>query len=68
MTANQGPVPQIRSMAIVQVSVHDAVNAITREYDTYLDIGCRAWAGSDDAAAIGAAHYALVHLFPLHEE
>ena len=68
VTANQGPVPQIRSMAIVQVSVHDAVNAITREYDTYLNIGRRAWAGSDEAAAIGAAHYALVHLFPLQED
>jgi hypothetical protein len=64
VTANQGAVPQIRSMAIVQVSVHDAVNAITREYDTYLNIGRRAWPASADAAAIGAAHYALVNLFP----
>jgi hypothetical protein len=28
VTAGQGPVPQIRTMAIVHVSVHDAVNAI----------------------------------------
>jgi hypothetical protein len=63
VTANQGPVPQIRSMAIVHVSMHDAVNAITREYDTYLNIHRRVWA-SADAAAIGAAHYALVNLFP----
>jgi hypothetical protein len=64
VTANQGPVPQIRSMAIAQVSVHDAVNAITRDYETYLDIGRRPWGVSADAAAIGAAHYALVNLFP----
>ncbi len=60
VTANQGPLPQIRSMAIVQVSVHDAVNAITRDYETYLHIGRRAWGVSADAAAIGAAHHALV--------
>ena len=68
VTANQGPLPQIRSMAIVQISVHDAVNAITREYDTYLDIGRRAWPGSEEAAAIGAAHHALVQLFPVQAD
>jgi len=63
VTAAQGPVPQIRTMAIVQISVHDAVNAITCDYRTYLPIPCRSW-GSPDAAAIGAAHRALVGLFP----
>ena len=29
--AGQGPLPQARSMTIVQVAVHDAVNAITGE-------------------------------------
>ena len=50
-------------MAIVHASVHDAVNAITCDYRTYLPIGCVAW-GTPDAAAIGAAHRALVGLFP----
>jgi PAP2 superfamily len=63
VTAAQGPLPQIRTMAIVHVSVHDAVNAITCEYRTYLSISCGHW-GSPDAAAIGAAHRALVGLFP----
>jgi hypothetical protein len=63
VTANQGAIPQIRSMAIVQVSVHDAVNAITREYDTYLNIA-RGGGASVDGAAIAAAHHALVNLFP----
>ena len=31
-TAGQGPLPQSRSMTIVQVSVHDAVNAITGKH------------------------------------
>ena len=39
--AGQGPVPQIRTMAIVHVSMHDAVNAITCDYRTYLTIRCR---------------------------
>ena len=52
VTAAQGPLPQIRTMAIVQVSVHDAVNAITCDYRTYLSISCGRW-GSPEAAAIG---------------
>jgi hypothetical protein len=64
VTANQGAVPQIRSMAIVQVSVHDAVNAISGAYDTYLQRRSRPGSVSADAAAIGAAHHALVALFP----
>ncbi len=63
VTAAQSSLPQNRSMAIVQVSVHDAVNAITCQYKTYLAIACGEW-GSPDGAAIGAAHRALVRLFP----
>jgi hypothetical protein len=61
--AAQAPVQQCRTMAIVQVSVHDAVNAITGEYDTYRSYPATA-AGSPEAAAIGAAHEALLALFP----
>jgi hypothetical protein len=64
VTAAQGAVPQIRSMAIVQVSVHDAVNLISREYRTYLDARHTFRGASPDAAAIAAAHAALVGLFP----
>jgi hypothetical protein len=67
VTAGQGPVPQVRSMAIVHVAVHDAVNAITCEYRTYLSLICWPW-GSPEAAAIGAAHHALVQLFPAPEQ
>ena len=63
VTAAQGPLPQVRSMAIVHVSVHDAVNAITCDYRTYLPIDCGR-SGSPEAAAIAAAHRALVGLFP----
>jgi hypothetical protein len=62
-TANQGPIPQIRTMAIVHVAMHDAVNAMTCDYRTYLSIRCGA-GGTPEAAAIGAAHLALVELLP----
>jgi hypothetical protein len=44
--------------------VHDAVNAITRDYTTYLHRRRAPWGASADAAAIGAAHRALTSLFP----
>jgi hypothetical protein len=64
VTAGQGPVPQIRSMTIVQVSMHDAVNAITGDFETYLPRDAAASSLSPVAAAIGAAHRALIRLFP----
>ncbi|HYN07749.1 MAG TPA: vanadium-dependent haloperoxidase [Vicinamibacterales bacterium] len=64
VTAGQGPLPQSRSMTIVQVSVHDSVNTITGKYKTYLPNGPAPAGASQDAAAIAAAHRALVSLFP----
>jgi len=63
-SVGQGPLPQARSMTIVQVAVHDAVNAITGEHTTYLSYGPSPAGASPDAAAIAAAHDALVALFP----
>ena len=57
------PVQQIRVMAIVQVSVHDAVNSITREFETYSRHAEPPAGASPEAAAIGAAHQALITLF-----
>ncbi len=57
------PVQQTRTMAIVQVSVHDAVNGITRQYRTYLPSGPAPAGASPEAAAIAAAHHALRNLF-----
>lgn len=58
------PVQQTRVMAIVQVAVHDAVNGISREYETYLSPGLAPSGASAKAAAIAAAHHALKNLFP----
>ena len=62
VAAGQGALPHIRSLAIVHASMHDAVNAITGEYATYLASPAPGGA-SPEAAAIAAAHYALAHLF-----
>jgi hypothetical protein len=60
------PVQQNRVMAIVQVSVHDAVNGITGEYATYLPAAPAPDGASAEAAAIAAAHLALRTLFSGH--
>ena len=53
------PVAQARIMAIVQLAVHDAVNTITGEFETYRNRG-RAPAGATaNAAAIAAAYNAI---------
>ena len=64
--SNLAPVQQARVMAIVQVAVHDAVNGITRDYETYLSPGPAPENASPEAAAVAAAHHALVNLFPGH--
>jgi hypothetical protein len=64
VTAGQGPLPQSRSMTIIQVAVHDALNTITGKHGTYLSHGQPPAGASPEAAAIAAAHRVLVTLFP----
>jgi hypothetical protein len=63
-TPPQGALGQIRSMAIVHASIHDGVNAITREYRTYRPATPAPAGASPEAAAIAAANHALTRLFP----
>lgn len=58
------PVQQTRVMAIFQLALHDAINGITGEYDTYLSPPSPPANASPDAAGIAAAHHALKSLFP----
>ena len=59
------PYNQARVMAIVQLSVFEAVNAITGEYEPYLNPATAAAAGASvDAAVIIAAHRCLTNYFP----
>ena len=59
------PFNQARVMAIVQLSVFEAVNAITGDYEPYLNPATAAASGASvDAAVIIAAHRALTNYFP----
>ena len=60
----QPPFPANRSMAIVQVAVFEAVNAITGNYEPYLGSISAPAGGSTEAAAVTAAHDVLVALVP----
>ena len=62
--AGQSPFSQARLMSIVQLAVFEAVNAITGEYESYLDEPIEAPDGaSAEAAAIAAAHRVLKTYF-----
>jgi hypothetical protein len=61
------PVQQTRVMAIFQLAVHDAVNGVTGEYETYLSPPPPPENASPEAAAIAAAHLALKSLISGHD-
>ena len=56
----QGNVVATRTLAMVQVAVHDALNAVSRRYDAYYFEGPGDPAASPDAAVAAAAHTVLV--------
>jgi len=56
----QSNVVATRTLAMVQVAVHDALNAISRRYDAYYFEGPGDPAASHDAATAAAAHTVLV--------
>src|SRR2546426_3697264 len=53
-----------RSLAILHVSIYDAVNGIARTHEAYLVQSGAPSSASRPAAASAAAHLALVNLFP----
>jgi len=53
-----------RSLAILHVSIYDAVNGIARTHERYLVPSVAPATASRSAAASAAAHRALVNLFP----
>jgi hypothetical protein len=60
----QPPFPANRWMAMVQVAVFEAVNAVTGKYEPYLGTISSPGGASPEAAAVMAAHGVLVALFP----
>jgi hypothetical protein len=63
VAANLTPGPQTYTLAVVQVAVHDALNAIDPRYEPYAFAGSAAKA-SVAAAVAAAAHDTLVRLVP----
>jgi hypothetical protein len=63
VAANLPPGPQTHALAITQIAVHDALNAIDRRYEPYAFVGSAPRA-STAAAVAAAAHDTLVKLVP----
>ena len=64
ISQGQSPFSQARYMAITQLAVFEAVNAITHDYEPYLGTVGAAAGARADAAAISAAYHVLKHYFP----
>jgi hypothetical protein len=65
VSQGQSPFAQARFMAITQLAVFEAVNAITGDYKPYLGTVVAPVGASTDAAAIAAAYTVLKDYFPL---
>jgi hypothetical protein len=65
VSQGQSPFAQARFMAIVQLAVFEAVNAITGDYEPYLGTVVAPAGASADAAAVAAAYTVLKNYFPL---
>jgi hypothetical protein len=64
VSQGQSPYAHSRFMAITQLAVFEAVNAITRDYKPYLGTVVAPAGASADAAAIAAAYQVLKNYFP----
>src|SRR5438094_10672172 len=65
--ADKMPPPRAsRALAILHVSIYDAVNGIDRTYEAYFVQSAVPASACKEAAASAAAHEALVTLFPAH--
>jgi hypothetical protein len=65
VSQGQNPFAQARFMAITQLAVFEAVNAITGGYKPYLGTVVAPMGASADAAAVAAAYKVLKNYFPL---
>src|SRR3989442_14852323 len=65
ISQGQNPFAQARFMAITQLAVFEAVNAIRGDYKPYLGTVVAPVGASADAAAVAAAYRVLKNYFPL---
>ncbi len=63
-TSAHNPFAQARYAAITQLAVFEAVNAVSSEYERYLESTSPRPAASAEAAAVAAAHRVLLNYFP----
>jgi hypothetical protein len=63
-SGNTAPPIASRNLAILHVSIYDAVNGIARTHERYLVPSVAPTGASRPAAASAAGHRVLVHLFP----
>jgi membrane-associated phospholipid phosphatase len=68
VAGGQNSVVQTRTFAMVQAAVHDALNAIDRRYELYVQAPILPIGGSPEAAVSTAAHDVLVALIPSQAE
>ena len=62
--SSSNPLVLARAAAIVQLAVFEAVNAIEKDYQPYVGLIDAPSGASPEAAAVAAAHGALVALYP----
>src|SRR5688572_6766518 len=62
--AQGGPTRTARALAIVQIAVYDAVNAIDGSFTPYVPVTANPIGASMDAAIAQAAHDALMAIYP----
>src|SRR5262245_10302072 len=62
--ANTDPISESRVLAIVQLSVHDALNSIQSRYATYAQSSGTTAGASPEAAVAAAAHDSMLGLLP----
>src|SRR5437667_2892741 len=60
LTAGENAIVQSRTLAIVQVAIHDTLNAIDSRYERYVFTGNASTETSVEAAIAAAAHDAIV--------
>jgi hypothetical protein len=68
VAGGQSSVVQTRTFAMVQAAVHDALNAIDRRYELYVQAPILPIGASPEAAVATAAHNVLVALIPAQSE
>jgi hypothetical protein len=60
ITAGQSGIPGSRTLAITQLAIHDALNAIDHRYEQYAFKGTAPLGASPEAAIAAAAHDAII--------